>query len=254
MLLQNRKKSFALAIAATCLSSLTIYPNLTVRAEVKKSDLNEPTRIRTRRISYTIPKPKKRSSNTNRTNRVRATATRTEGLKNENLPVILSPINHVANTVSSNPSIPVYFPNTDERVTIQLEENLGKTRELIWVQDFLIPSEGIIEIKLPTDSVKLELGKDYRFTVVKKSDSENRSLDIVAQIWLNRVGLSEELQRRLDRSTTKAERAIILAQNGIWFDALDNLLEQNDRYSEELLISLLAQTQLIEILPAKFFT
>ncbi|MGF1485488.1 MAG: DUF928 domain-containing protein, partial [Prochloraceae cyanobacterium] len=196
-------KSFYLAFFWT-ISSFFMTLNLaeTAQAKIEKSSENNEVKvIRTRRIKYTTPEAKKLTDNVNKKNRVRGTATRNQGILNRELPVILSPINHVASTLSSNPSIPVYFPVGNQQVTIHLEENQGKFNKLIWKKDLQVNDSGIVEIQFPLDKVSLEIEKLYRFTVVKKPIVDNRAKDIVAQIWFNRVQFSEQLEAQLDRAS-----------------------------------------------------
>ncbi|HEY9909489.1 MAG TPA: DUF928 domain-containing protein, partial [Thermosynechococcaceae cyanobacterium] len=98
-------------------------------------------------------------------------------------------------------------------------------RTLIYKTTFRISDQaGIASVALPKSAgvPPLQLGKDYHWTVALVCDAEIPQLNITVDGWVQRVQtLAPET-----RSSNPQERAALLAQKGIWFDALEAQAEQ----------------------------
>ena len=200
---------------------------------------------RRRRISYRIP-VRARVNNRSRIITTRGTATRNGLSENKNFQTIVAP-NHVANTISSHPTFAVYFPEAKGEFIVSLEEKGRKFNNKIWQQNLKVNKAGITTVTLPANIVGLQSGKDYRFSVKMVVNPKDRSQDIVAQVWLQKIELSPEIKAQIDLISNPEDRAIALAERGIWFDTIALLIENNDRSSRDLLINLLKQIGLEEV-------
>lgn len=88
---------------------------------------------------------------------------------------------------------------------------------------------GVHAIRLAEHHVRLELGVAYRWYVALVPDAARRSRDVLAGGAIERVETPELVRSRLT-STSDAERPALLAQAGLWYDALAavcQLIEQS---------------------------
>lgn len=198
-----------------------------------------------RRINYTRSDRSIRENST-RIIKTRGSATRNGTIAEEYFE-ILAPTDSPSATISSHPSFTVYFDLPSNYTTIAtLEENFGNTSKIFWEQEINVDSPGLKTITVPTEQKGLQPGKEYRFSVVMVVDRENRSHDIVAQVWLEQIELPPEVSRQIEESSEAIEVAAILAENGVWYDAMVLLLQEKDSYSS-LTANLLSQVGLQEV-------
>lgn len=79
--------------------------------------------------------------------------------------------------------------------------------------------------------IELKPGVTYKWTVALVADAASRSKDIVASGIVERVAPSEDLQARLAKASP-IERACLLAEAGVWYDAfalLSRLTAENPK-------------------------
>lgn len=157
---------------------------------------------------------------------------------------IIAPTVKPSATISSHPSFTVYFDRPSNYQTfVSLEINQGNTNEIFWEKEIKVEQAGFRTITFPASEEELKPGRDYRFSVEMVVDPEYRAYDIVAQVWFEKVNLPAELTTKMDNSSD-LERAIILAKNGIWYDTL-TLLQQENR--TKLIKDVLSQVGLLDI-------
>jgi hypothetical protein len=106
-----------------------------------------------------------------------------------------------------------------------LEEN--KVKPLLQVKFDRSNKAGIQRIKLSDHGVKLAVGVEYRWVVALVVDPNNRSNDLIASGFIQRVEPSSDLQAKLAKADPGA-RPAIYAQAGIWHDALASLSDLID--------------------------
>jgi hypothetical protein len=106
-----------------------------------------------------------------------------------------------------------------------LEE--GKVKPVLQVKMDRSSNAGIQRIKLADHKVKLTVGVEYRWVVALVADPANRSKDLIASGFVERVEPSKELQEKLAKATPDT-RPAIYAQAGIWHDALASLSDLID--------------------------
>ena len=101
-----------------------------------------------------------------------------------------------------------------------LEEN--KAKPLLHIKPGTSSKSGIQRLKLADHGIKLEKDKEYQWVVALVTDPANRSSDLVASGFIKRVELPAEVKEKLAKAAPE-ERPAILAEAGIWHDALASL-------------------------------
>ena len=148
--------------------------------------------------------------------------------KCENLPeasfTALVPENKIARTVSDYPTFFFYLPQPNaELAEFILEDENGN---LIYEQALTIKNlSGVISVSIPanTNVPPLEVGKKYTWVFSLVCDREDRLSDKVERGFLRRVELSAEILGELENAEPR-QKTFIYAKNGIWQDALGNLV------------------------------
>ena len=184
-------------------------------------------------------------------------------LKQENKPI--------PQTISERPTIYFLTPEfngsvqfilyEDNVVTVKPQSESGlpaSSKKQIYEKSFAISnSAGIIAMKMPDDAPILEVGKDYtwRFTVKGKTIEGNK----MVQGKMRRVLPTRNLVAQLPTISKPLERAVLFAQEGIWFEAVQALADAqltvptNTEALEEW-TSLLKSAKLDRVLPFTFVT
>jgi hypothetical protein len=167
--------------------------------------------------------------------------------------VALVPEENVSLTASASPKLFFYVPATNS--PRQLEFVLRNQNDELVYEAFVDTNNqsGIIPINLPK-SVKsdlLEANQDYHWYLSMICNPQRRSQDLVVEGWIRRIELKASLAEQL-RQCDPVEQAMLYNQNGIWYDALAALAEeqQSSKWSE-LLASVglgdLAQEPIIQV-------
>jgi len=84
---------------------------------------------------------------------------------------------------------------------------------------------GIQQIRLADLGVELEPGVSYQWFVAIVPQPEQRLHDRIIGGGIERLETSSELQSKLD-AATDSDRYFVLAEAGVWYDALDSLSQQ----------------------------
>ena len=125
----------------------------------------------------------------------------------------------VDKTISSHPMVFAYVPqqksaNTQAQFT--LEDEAGTTQ--LYNVTFSLPNQsGIVGIQIPSSVDALEQGKNYIWNLAIICNADNRSQDVTVDSWITRTAAPAGLP------TDAQEKAIELANQGIWQDAASTL-------------------------------
>jgi hypothetical protein len=84
---------------------------------------------------------------------------------------------------------------------------------------------GVVRVTVPKDGVALAVGENYSWDFALACE-EDRSADLRTSGMIQRVKTEESWVKRLKGK--KMERAALLAQEGIWYDAMGSLLEMRE--------------------------
>ena len=136
---------------------------------------------------------------------------------------------HVGQTRSAQPSLFWFIdrlPDSSARIEFTL---LAADQEEPVFETQLKPPDrvGIHRIRLSDLGVKLEPGTEYEWSVAVVMDAGDPSKDVVATGWIDRVERPELDARLRDAGADGA--VYILAEEGLWYDALAELGDDLDR-------------------------
>ncbi|MBD3558171.1 DUF928 domain-containing protein [Planktothrix sp. FACHB-1355] len=135
---------------------------------------------------------------------------------------LLTPSDHIAQTVSGRPTFFWYISNpTNVPMEFSLVEP-GMTQP-IFQQQLKVDKAGIVKVELPANVSELAVSKQYRWTVALVCSQKRPSENIYARAWIERVSASPELNQKLAAATSDRDRALIYARSGIWQDAIATL-------------------------------
>jgi hypothetical protein len=134
---------------------------------------------------------------------------------------------HVGQTTSSSPSL-FWFVDRVPDSSIRVEFTLLAEEDIDPIVQKIIPTPkraGIHRIRLSDFGVTLSPGAEYEWSVALILDSKERSKDIVATSWIDRVEPSAQLSKRLK---SDGATATVYAEEGMWYDAIGALSDQID--------------------------
>jgi len=160
---------------------------------------------------------------------------------------VLAP-DSTALTFQEQPSL-FWYQSQPEDVRFELTILVSNTIQPLLQVDLPDASKaGIQRLNLADHNVKLASGVEYEWVVALVVDSTNRSEDVIASGWIERVDPSPSLRSQLDNAT-KEDLPSIYAGEGIWLDmvtAISDLIKDqpNDKSLQEWRAALLAQVGL----------
>jgi hypothetical protein len=138
--------------------------------------------------------------------------------------------NHVAQSASRQPSLFWYMdgvPPGSAKIEFTLIDDEADT-PLIEAALEKPDLPGLHRIDLADYGVNLSAAKEYEWSVSIIMDRADRSQDIVATGWIERVARSEDLSARL-ASEGEDRSVYVFADEGLWYDALAALGDQMQR-------------------------
>ncbi len=141
----------------------------------------------------------------------------------EKLPLlaVLAP-DHIALTTQAQPALFWYQSEpSDAAFQITLTEP-KKSKPLLSVTVDKAGNAGICNILLRKQGVTLEPGVSYKWCVILIPDRANRSRDFISTGEIKRIPVPAGLDAKLE-SATPAEKAVLYAEAGIWYDALQSI-------------------------------
>jgi hypothetical protein len=126
---------------------------------------------------------------------------------------LLIPEEHTPNTIAAHPTF--FFYSEFKRVSFVLSAP-GRS-EPLYEREMMINTPRVVRVEIPETAPPLEVGQEYVWTVVARCGSAEQ---IYARASLRRVERTSELDIALSAAKLNQERAQILAQQGLWHDAL----------------------------------
>ena len=163
------------------------------------------------------------------------------------LPVIypIAPDGHAGQTTSSTPTL--YF-FVSEPITWLTQFTISAATQPNPIVEVDIPmprAAGIYSVRTADYRVRLEPGVVYTWSVSAKLDPKSRSRDIVASASLLRTALDPGVEGALG-TAPPSRRVGLLAQAGLWYDAVAAAAETAAYDRRAALDSLMTQVGLIE--------
>ncbi len=134
---------------------------------------------------------------------------------------VLAPRDHVAFTTRAQPTLYWFVSaDTDQRIDLTLvdDDSIDPLLEMT------VPApvrRGIHSLVLAEFGLSLEPWKTYRWHVAIVQDAKRRSIDTLAEGFIERTGITASLERSLRGASTAYGP---YALSGIWYDAIDEVL------------------------------
>lgn len=140
----------------------------------------------------------------------------------------LAPSNNVGTTVSGNPTLFWYVPQTEAKFA-QLVVSENQDKEIYQTTLALNGTPGVVKLSLPA-TVALEPGKEYwwRFGLIcnREDPSQNKFVEGV----IERTELSSEQKTKLEQATEPLKQAEVYAGAKVWQETLTILAQlRHDR-------------------------
>lgn len=155
--------------------------------------------------------------------------------------ISLMPSTNLGLTTEAYPTFYWYMPRSRaQQVSFSLYKadptNLAQ-KELVYQTTMTVTGrEGIASLTLPSSAglPPLELEQDYQWEVALVCNPNAANPDLNPRVigWVQRVTLSDTVAARL-AGLTPSEQAPILAENGIWFDTLDILVDLRQAHPDD---------------------
>jgi len=130
---------------------------------------------------------------------------------------------HLYYFISRRPAHPIEFTITEKDAVKPLLEARLKPLE----------KPGIQRIRLADHAVQLRPNVPYKWFVAVVTDPNRRSRDILSGGMIELLPASEDLSAKLTR-TPKAKQPFVLAEQGIWYDALSGVSDRIDAAPKDL--------------------
>lgn len=153
--------------------------------------------------------------------------TRREGVASciqGNVPLTaLTPVDNVVTTVSGNPSLFWYVPQTRARIATFTLFDHQKNR----VYRTFLPlksKSGVMKLSLPS-TVSLEMGKNYRWQLTLICNPASLQQDVLVEGTIQRTQLSSEQQEELAQAKQSIDKAQVYADAKVWQETI-TILEQ----------------------------
>jgi hypothetical protein len=136
------------------------------------------------------------------------------------LPLAALAPDHTGLTISAQPALYYFLPSASGvRVAVRIASD--PNAQPLLEKDFAPPARsGIQKLELKALGVTLAPGVEYRWTV---SDARTSSTAMI-----RRVDMSADLARKLNGVPAGRHRYTVLAREGVWYDALDEVSRAAD--------------------------
>ncbi len=155
-------------------------------------------------------------------------SSRTRSVGDAALAIAVIAPDHTGLTTQSQPTLYWYASQSvSGRVAVTIQDEKG-TEPLVEKQLSLSDAVGMIPVRLAELGVQLQPGKEYRWSVAVAADSSSQSRDLVTSGSIRQADNRDTIRAHL--SSLPPERAaFVLAEQGLWYDALAQLGELIER-------------------------
>ena len=137
----------------------------------------------------------------------------------------LIPPTNLGLTVSARPtfwvSVP-YTPSSPREIVFKLVDKQAN-KEVYKTRVTVSGNPGILSVTLPESVNPLAVEKRYQWVFSYLCNPQDASQDIVVHGYVERVNINPEMASQLQMAKTSLEKVAVMAENGIWFDALTEL-------------------------------
>ena len=145
--------------------------------------------------------------------------------------VPLTPQTNHGLTVAERPTFFAYVPETQEKQEVEaffiIEDKEQNPHYFTSVS--LSSVSGVVSIPLPQEAPALEIGQDYKWTLAIGCSGDLDPNSPFVEAWIKRV----EPNSLSGNQNVSLERAESLGADGIWYDAVEALVELREQYPED---------------------
>ncbi len=148
---------------------------------------------------------------------------------------VLAPSNNVVTTVSGNPTLFWYVPNTKaELADFMIFDNQD---EVVYKTTLALKGvPGVVKLSLPA-TVSLQPGTTYKWVFSLKCDLADPSGDAFVHGWLERTKLSREEVNKLAGVKDPLKQAEMYAQAQVWQETLTILAQLRDNRPNDPIVN-----------------
>ena len=132
---------------------------------------------------------------------------------------LLVPPSHLPLTISRHPTFLFYLDNLPSRSLLFSLVEPGMI-EPIWETKLTLTQPGLVTLKLPPDSLGLEIGQEYYWTVAILCNEKRPSQNAYARAAIKRISPPAKIANQIVSEPDNGDKAQIYAQLGLWYDAL----------------------------------
>ena len=147
------------------------------------------------------------------------------GTEADVVPISVLVPDHLALTTQAQPSLYWYQPSETKHFCEITVSEPKHPKPLVELKTSDTTPPGIHAIRLSKFNVELKPDVVYQWSVALVLDPENRSQDIIARGVIKRIIPAPDLASKL-AAASEADKAVIYAQNSIWYDALQSISDQ----------------------------
>jgi hypothetical protein len=138
----------------------------------------------------------------------------------------LTPTNNLVTTVSGNPTLFWYVPQTEAK-SAQFEVVDNQEHTVYQTTLAVNGTPGVVKLSLPA-TVSLETGKDYSWSLALICNTGDPSDDSFVKGRIKRTELSSEQETQLAQATEPLKKAQVYAEAKIWQETLTILAQLRD--------------------------
>lgn len=158
----------------------------------------------------------------------RLLSSRTRNVGDAALAIAVIAPDHTGLTTQSQPTL-YWFASqpVSGRVAVTIQDEKG-IEPLVEKHLSLSDAVGMIPVRLAELGVQLQPGSEYRWSVAVVADSPSRSRDLVTSGSIRQADSRDTIRAHLS-SLSPERAAFVLAEQGLWYDALAQLGELIER-------------------------
>lgn len=130
----------------------------------------------------------------------------------------LIPTDHTPTTISAHPNF-LFLVKSVPNLPVRFSLVEPGVIESLWKENLTVNRSGILLVSIPP-SVSLDVGKEYVWNLEVVCNPSRPSESWYFRAVITRVPLKPELAQKLAEANSEIEKAVILASNGIWYDAI----------------------------------
>lgn len=148
------------------------------------------------------------------------------------LPLLLAPVDHMGLTANAQPTLYWRLSQTTPHPVVLVIQAKDAVPTLVNRQLPTLSEAGVHAVDLSEFGVSLQPDVDYEWSIRVVVDPEHPAGDPVAEGTIRRQNLTAAALEKLARVEPQ-RRVIVLAESGIWYDALDAVSRQIAQYPGE---------------------